>query len=344
MTPAAISIAMTTFNGARFLPAQLDSLAAQTLAPIELQIGDDGSTDQTAEIVAAFVRRAPFPVHFTRNPRPLGFGENFLQTARRCAGNWIAFCDQDDVWLPKKLERCALEVARGGPDLRLVAHDAALVTSTLEPIGPLYGYAERETYESMTLSPEWFCVGFSQVLSRRLVAALPTRPRPTLPGHPHSESHDVWSSLVANATGTIVRLGTPLVLYRRHGANATDLGREVGIRERWRTRLRVHPEDYAQRGQYLRGLADLLNVYGDETRDSELRDRLGVAANSVRELSAVWSLRSALHTARSPRRRLSALLKLTASGAYSGGGIWKLGPENLLKDTVGALLPSLLTR
>ena len=78
MTPT-ISIAMTTFNGAAFLREQLDSLAAQTLPPAEVHIGDDGSTDATADIVAAWAAQTPFPVHFHANPRSLGFGKPVSQ-------------------------------------------------------------------------------------------------------------------------------------------------------------------------------------------------------------------------------------------------------------------------
>src|SRR5688572_16778447 len=98
-----ISIAMATYNGATFLRQQLDSIAAQTVPPIEIHIGDDGSTDNTESIVAAFATRAPFPVRFFRNDNRLGYGANFIRTAQRCAGEWIAFCDQDDVWSPGKL-------------------------------------------------------------------------------------------------------------------------------------------------------------------------------------------------------------------------------------------------
>ena len=188
----------------------------------------------------------------------------------------------------------------------------------------------------MTLSPEWFCVGFSQVVSRRLFTELPTRPRPSVPGHPHGDSHDVWSCLVANATGTIVRIGAPLVLYRRHGANATDLGERLGPRERWRTRLRAEPGHYAGRGRYLTHLADLLASYAGEARDPEFSKRLEDASTIVRRLAGVWNARATLHTDPSLKRRLSALRMLATSGAYKGGGIWTLGPANLVKDAAGA--------
>lgn len=98
-----ISIAMTTYNGERFLQEQLDSFLWQTRLPDELVVCDDGSTDRTLEVLEAFAHKAPFPVRVFRNPQRLGFSKNFEKAALMCSGDLIAFSDQDDVWLPKKL-------------------------------------------------------------------------------------------------------------------------------------------------------------------------------------------------------------------------------------------------
>jgi len=104
MTNVPISIAMATYNGESFLAEQLDNLAKQTLKPLELVVCDDGSTDDTVAILEGFAALAPFPVSIHRNGTRLGHTENFLKAANLCSGKWIGFCDQDDVWLPNKLE------------------------------------------------------------------------------------------------------------------------------------------------------------------------------------------------------------------------------------------------
>ena len=73
------------------------------LLPHELVVCDDGSSDNTVSILQEFQKEAPFPVKIHRNPRRLGFADNFLQAASRCNGDWVAFCDQDDIWFPEKL-------------------------------------------------------------------------------------------------------------------------------------------------------------------------------------------------------------------------------------------------
>lgn len=198
-----ISVALCTYNGGRFLREQLESLRSQTLLPSEIQVGDDGSTDDTLAIIEEFRRSAPFPVHVTINEQRLGYGENFIQTARRCSGAWIAFCDQDDIWKPHKLQRCAQEI---GKRVSLVAHDADGNSLKL--------HAEKRN-PPLSLSPRWFCLGFCQLFDRRILEF----PRQALPWASVPDAHDVWVSFIAGMSGTIVWLDEPLAIYRRHETN-----------------------------------------------------------------------------------------------------------------------------
>ena len=96
---------MCTYNGEKFLRGQLASIAQQSRSPHELVICDDGSTDSTPAIVEEFSRTAGFPVRFVRNPVNLGSTKNFEKALSLCHGDFIALCDQDDIWLPQKLAR-----------------------------------------------------------------------------------------------------------------------------------------------------------------------------------------------------------------------------------------------
>jgi glycosyltransferase involved in cell wall biosynthesis len=79
-----ISVAMATYNGASYLREQLDSLAAQTRRPAELVVGDDGSDDETPQILNAFSETAPFPVRLLGREERRGFADNFLRIAAAC--------------------------------------------------------------------------------------------------------------------------------------------------------------------------------------------------------------------------------------------------------------------
>ena len=98
-----ISIALATYNGERFLEEQLRSLNEQTTLPNELVVCDDGSTDTSLKILCKFAKQARFPVKIIINDRRLGWREKLLKAASLCTSEYIAFCDQDDVWLPEKL-------------------------------------------------------------------------------------------------------------------------------------------------------------------------------------------------------------------------------------------------
>ncbi len=94
---------MATYNGAKYLEEQLASFVVQSQLP--LVVCDDGSADATLEILHRFAHSAPFPVRIVCNDERLGYGDNFLKAASLCEGDWIAFSDQDDVWLPDKLRQ-----------------------------------------------------------------------------------------------------------------------------------------------------------------------------------------------------------------------------------------------
>src|SRR4051812_33755133 len=125
-----ISVALCTYNGAKYLPAQLASLVQQTHLPIELIVCDDSSTDATPQILKEFAAISPFSVRLQFNEANLGSTKNFEKAIGLCTGAVIATCDQDDVWLPQKLERIAA-VFDKEPDVGLAFSDAILVDDEL---------------------------------------------------------------------------------------------------------------------------------------------------------------------------------------------------------------------
>src|SRR5262249_43905388 len=129
----AISVALCTWNGSAFLQKQLESITAQSLPPHEVVIFDDCSSDDTVVLATQFAERAPFPVHVHVNPRNLGTRDNFAASIAACTGEIVALSDQDDVWLPHKLERLASALA-DNPDAAFAFSDALMVDGNLQPI------------------------------------------------------------------------------------------------------------------------------------------------------------------------------------------------------------------
>ena len=129
-----LSIALLAYNRERFLAKQLESIVAQSRLPDELVIGDDCSTDRTAEIISDFAAHAPFPVHWYVNESNQGFSRNAEHAIQLCSGDVIVFCDDDDVCLPEKLQVTEEEFL-GSPATGLMVSNSALVGEKLSPSG-----------------------------------------------------------------------------------------------------------------------------------------------------------------------------------------------------------------
>jgi glycosyltransferase involved in cell wall biosynthesis len=338
-----ISIAMATYNGARFVDAQLDSLAAQTLPPDELVVCDDGSTDATADLIVAFSRRAPFPVRFLRNPARLGYADNFLHCAALCSGELIAFCDQDDVWHPNKLERLAAE-ARRRPSAVLIVHQGRVCDTDLHPTGRLYPRVADAQLQRKACGPLWLDVpGYAMLFSRRLIESVPWRQRPGDPNRPDTPlAHDQWIYCIADMLGDIAFLPEDLVDYRRHDANT------IRIDEGGRRRRGLREKLSALRDEY-RATAALLARYEEcfarlaAQCDEAVRGDVAAAAARYGRYGELFRRRAQLYDRATPvGRRLRDLLALRRDGGYRASGpAGGLGGRALNKDCRYVLLAGL---
>lgn len=123
-----VSIVMTTYNGERHLREQLDSLLAQTYPLHEIIVQDDGSTDQTMQILNEYAERNAV-VHVFKNEAEHGVNGNLYSAMRRASGELIAICDQDDIWEPQKIEE---QVAMIGNDLLIAGQTIPFSTDGSE--------------------------------------------------------------------------------------------------------------------------------------------------------------------------------------------------------------------
>ncbi len=207
-----ISIAMATYNGERFIREQLESIARQSLLPIELVVTDDGSTDRTMEIVEAFSLSAPFPVRAVRNETRLGYKDNFLKAASLCAGGIIAFCDQDDIWLENKLSLCSKYFSDNS--VGLVLHAAH--TFTQEGIrGHKWPDLPRNTILDVCDRDPFRCPpGFAMLFRKDLLHLTDNTNRPWC-----VKAHDQWCWFLATCSSRIALVADSLALYRQHPEN-----------------------------------------------------------------------------------------------------------------------------
>lgn len=213
-----VAILLSTYNGAAYLPEQLDSLLAQTHENWVLFWRDDGSTDESVAILTEFATRARRAVHVVTPTAHLGPTASFMALLRAAAAAGpeiaaVAFADQDDVWLPEKLERGIAALA---------AHDSAkpviycarqiLVDHALHPIGESHSLARPPGFPaSLTQNVATGCTVMLNADATARVAR----------SHPSPASlHDWWCYLLVTAAGGAFILDdTPVVLYRQHAHN-----------------------------------------------------------------------------------------------------------------------------
>ena len=219
-----LSIAMCTYNGAAYLPEQLESLATQTRLPGELVVCDDNSNDgRTLEILKAFARQAPFKVRLFVNKQNLGSKQCFARTIRRCRGKIIFLCDQDDVWREDKLaviERAFIS----SPQTGLVFSDGEVVDEHLTRLGSLwtnFGVGRQTDLEEGRafhgLLRRNLITGATLAFRSRLRRFVLPIPRDTI------LQHDAWIGLIIAAIAPVKFLKEPLIKYRQHA------GQQIGV-------------------------------------------------------------------------------------------------------------------
>jgi glycosyltransferase involved in cell wall biosynthesis len=232
-----ISVALCTYNGARFLHDQLESIAGQTLLPSEIVVSDDNSFDGTQAIVDEFEaslsqRGLPLVVRKLSNPRPLGVAKNFERAIEECRGDVIALCDQDDVWASEKMASI-MGVFETHPNADLVFTNANLIGSNGEDTGQTL-FETLRVPRNILIDPNqrWLPL----LLRRNLVTGATVAFRANLARaampFPESWLHDEWLAMWAAMTGQIHALDENLVGYRQHGSNeigVTNLTARVGV-------------------------------------------------------------------------------------------------------------------
>ena len=215
-----LGIALCTYNGEKYLAAQLESILAQTRRPDYLLACDDVSTDRSVGILESFANSASFPVRVLRNRKNLGYLRNFEQAIAACEADVIVLCDQDDYWMPAKLQRIesALQVDSGAGG---VFSDAEIVDADLKPLGITLldtlrvSAGERTSAAAGSLLPV--------LLRRNIVAgatlAIQASWKDTILPIPDRVVHDEWITLVMAAYGALRFIPESLIRYRQHGSN-----------------------------------------------------------------------------------------------------------------------------
>ena len=221
MSAGQVAILLSTRNGALFLQEQLESIVAQSVATWVIYWRDDGSSDGTPDLMRSFARQAGLDRCIEVGARDgtgvghIGIAASFLALLRAApAGCVVAFADQDDVWLPDKLERGLAALSAADPDRpALYCARQRLVDDRLRTLGL-----------SPHRGPPPACpAGLTQTVATGGTVMLNPRAAALVAGAraPDGTLHDWWSYLVVGAAGGILIADpVPTVLYRQHRRNA----------------------------------------------------------------------------------------------------------------------------
>lgn len=224
-----ISVVVCTYNGERFIKEQLDSIFSQTFPNLEIVISDDASTDDTPAILEQYASRPN--VRLILNKQNAGFAKNFELALRQTRGDLIAFSDQDDIFLPHKMERLYNEIG----DHSLIYSDSELIDENGLRMGKKL--SEVRKLQDTVDSRNFFLInavsGHTMVVRKEVLeCALPL---------PNGYYHDWWIGLHAANMHGVKYYDEVLSLYRQHPKTVT---KTIGNKKVPSRKMRRRYHDY----------------------------------------------------------------------------------------------------
>jgi glycosyltransferase involved in cell wall biosynthesis len=204
-----ISVILCTYNGGLFLEEQIASLLQQDYPNFEVVISDDGSTDNTVAIIDRYANRHNFKI--LKSGTNKGYIKNFESAIGYATGELIAFCDQDDIWLPEKLSTLQQHIGNHllvYSNSEFVDEKGNSLHKTTADISVMY--SGRATTGFILWNTVW---GHAMLIKKELLAScLPI---------PENVPHDIWFAYKATTLLGIVYVDKVLTLYRQHAKTVT---------------------------------------------------------------------------------------------------------------------------
>lgn len=229
-----IDILMATYNGMPYLREQIESIIGQTYADWNLLISDDCSSDETVAVIEEYVQRDSRIKLVSSESRYGCAKSNFINLVKYSSAEYAMFCDQDDVWLPNKIELTIgcmheLEKSHERAAALLVFTDMFVVDENLSVIA--------DSFEALSnIDPER--VLFRQLLAQSVGAGCTMMINRVLIGLLNESSdvenmimHDWWASLIAACFGSIGHVAVSTSLYRQHSDNSVGAVEYAPIRK-----------------------------------------------------------------------------------------------------------------
>ena len=232
-----VCILMATYNGANYLGEQLESIVGQTYKNISLLVSDDGSTDNTIDILKEYSKK--IDIQIIKNTGKHGAFVNFFNAMKNAPkADYYAFSDHDDVWNKDKIQKMVDTIkSENGP--ALVYSDSLITDENLRSNGQTFvginNYYLKHDNELKQLLVSNYIQGCAMFFNKALFDKLDKDPD-------ESFAHDWWVAISAALLGKIYFINEPLHKYRQHSNNAVGKGKSVfaklgnvsALKKQWR--------------------------------------------------------------------------------------------------------------
>lgn len=231
-----ISVIIATYHGEHFLAEQLRSIFKQSRPPNEILIGDDSDNSATAAVVESLRREFDGDLRYIHNEPRLRVVRNFLNLALQSTGDYIFFSDQDDYWLPEKIERLMSLLEAAPPHKQLVACNSLVVNEKLESSSTtVCDFFPKTLVEQIATDasfdkvrhPRFTIWGHNICIKRSFLKYFAQMPA-------NFPVHDIWLCQTASMLNAMLFTTEVLTLYRVHNNNISTITPEVhqeGVQE-----------------------------------------------------------------------------------------------------------------
>lgn len=223
-----VAILLAVYNGEKYLKEQIESILSQTFTDFKIIIRDDGSKDSSVSIIQDYCNKYPQKI-FALNGKPTGgAAKNFAALLDHCDEDYIMFCDQDDVWLPDKIEKtlAAMKAAENGGKTPVLVHtDLMVVDQNLTVISQSFFNFQQLKQNNVTLPRllvQNYVTGCTIMINRALRQKCGNIPDECI-------MHDWWLALIASLFGKVICINEATMLYRQHDDNQVGAKAAYGV-------------------------------------------------------------------------------------------------------------------
>ena len=294
-----IDILVAVYNGEKYLKEQLNSLINQTYKDINIIIRDDGSTDNSLDIIKEFKFEHPEKTTLIKGNPTKSAKNNFFELLNHAKSDYIMFCDHDDIWLENKVELTLAKMQETeetyGNSIPVLCHtDLKVVDKNLNELHKSFFKMQKFDITKTSLNRalvQNIVTGCTMMINKPLI---------DLAKNTNSENvimHDWWLFLIASAFGRVEVVNSPTILYRQHESNqlgAGDLNKFTYYSKKFKTGNRLQLT-YNQADAFLNTFNDLLDEshksiikeYINLQNYSKLKKILSIAKNDFWKHSAI---------------------------------------------------------